>query len=77
MHETWHILQVLFEWPNGIVVGNLIAAVIWAPLGALAAVLHLDKLAKKHHAERMAQVHETHQLVQQIHAKVHGTEGDQ
>jgi len=25
-----HILWVLFDWPNGIVVGNLIASMLWA-----------------------------------------------
>lgn len=39
----------LFAWPTGIVTGNLIASAIWAPL----AVIHLDRLARKHHREHM------------------------
>jgi len=27
-----HVLLVLFGWPNGIVLGNLLASVIWAVL---------------------------------------------
>lgn len=28
----WHIVWTLFNWPNGIVLGNLMASVIWAAL---------------------------------------------
>jgi hypothetical protein len=44
-----HILGVMFSWPDGIVVGNLIASMLWAPLG----IIHLDRLARKHHGEHM------------------------
>lgn len=27
-----HILWVMFNWPSGIVVGNLIASVLWASI---------------------------------------------
>lgn len=27
-----HVLWILWNWPNGIVVGNLLASVIWASL---------------------------------------------
>lgn len=47
---TYH--NVLFHWPNGIVVGNLIANMMWAPL----AFLHLDRLARRHHREHMEAV---------------------
>ncbi len=42
----------LFSWPDGIVVGNLIASALWAPL----ALVHLDRLARKHHAIHMAEL---------------------
>jgi hypothetical protein len=41
--------STLFAWPSGIVTGNLLASAIWAPL----AVIHLDRLARKHHREHM------------------------
>jgi hypothetical protein len=41
--------KVLFSWPLGIVVGNLLANCIWVPLQTL----HLDQLARKHHRENM------------------------
>src|ERR1700691_5104089 len=47
----------LFAWPAGIVTGNLIASAIWAPL----AVVHLDRLARKHHREHMSLLHKHHQ----------------
>jgi len=47
--DVIHFLSTLFSWPDGIVVGNLIASAIWA----VPAVLHLDKLARKHHKEHM------------------------
>lgn len=28
-HELGHLLWVLFQWPQGIVVGNLLANIIW------------------------------------------------
>jgi hypothetical protein len=48
--------STLFAWPEGIVTGNLLASAIWAPL----AVIHLDKLARKHHREHMALLHRQH-----------------
>ena len=47
---------ILFAWPAGIVTGNLIASAIWAPL----AVVHLDRLARKHHREHLAHLHHIH-----------------
>jgi len=44
------ILRTLFAWPNGIVVGNLIASALWAT----PALLHLHWRMNKHHRERMA-----------------------
>jgi hypothetical protein len=49
--------KILFAWPAGIVTGNLLASAIWAPL----AVIHLDRLARKHHREHMALLHRHHQ----------------
>lgn len=40
-----HLLGTMFSWPNGIVVGNLIASALWAG----PAVLHLDRRMRKHH----------------------------
>jgi hypothetical protein len=46
-HELWVLLVILFAWPAGIVVGNLIASVFWLPIQYLG--LHL-KLAAHHDA---------------------------
>jgi hypothetical protein len=46
----------LFAWPQGIVTGNLLASAIWAPL----AIIHLDKLARRHHAHQLALAHKHH-----------------
>lgn len=46
-HHVWLILVVMFAWPAGIVVGNLIANVVWLPVQWLG--LHL-KLAAHHGA---------------------------
>lgn len=51
-----NFLHTLFSWPNGIVVGNLIASAIWAPIG----IIHLDRLARKHHAEHMTLLRKHH-----------------
>jgi len=48
--------RTLFAWPDGIVTGNLLASAIWAPL----AIIHLDKLSRKHHAEHMRLLHRHH-----------------
>jgi hypothetical protein len=46
-----HFLWILFMWPNGIVLGNLLASVLWA----LPVLLHLDRLLRRHHRERLEQ----------------------
>lgn len=46
------VLRELFQWPDGIVVGNLIASALWAT----PAIAHLDRLARKHHQAHMAQL---------------------
>lgn len=51
-----HFLVTLFKWPDGIVVGNLIASALWA----IPAVVHLDRLAKKHHRIHMATIERHH-----------------
>jgi hypothetical protein len=43
------VLSDLFSWPAGIVVGNLIASAMWA----IPAILHLDRLARRHHKAHM------------------------
>jgi hypothetical protein len=48
--------SVLFAWPQGIVTGNLLASAIWAPL----AVVHLDRLARKHHREHLKLMRKHH-----------------
>ena len=48
--------STLFAWPSGIVTGNLLASAIWAPL----AVVHLDRLARKHHRQHMALMKKHH-----------------
>ncbi len=48
--------RTLFMWPSGIVTGNLLASAIWAPL----AVVHLDRLARKHHRQHMALMRKHH-----------------
>jgi hypothetical protein len=40
-----HFLSILFSWPNGIVVGNLIASALWAG----PALFHLDRRMKQRH----------------------------
>lgn len=47
MREVWHVLGEMFSWPGGIVVGNLIASVIWAA----PALLHLHRKLNRHHEE--------------------------
>jgi hypothetical protein len=59
--------KVLFSWPAGIVTGNLIASCIWAPL----AVVHLDKLARRHHREHVATEHRHHQDLKAHVEEVH------
>jgi hypothetical protein len=46
-HELWVLVVILFAWPAGIVVGNLIASFLWLPVQWTG--LHL-KLAAHHGA---------------------------
>lgn len=50
------LLVTLFSWPNGIVVGNLIASAIWAA----PALWHLHRKLDRHHAEHLAAIREGH-----------------
>lgn len=59
----WGVLVTLFGWPNGIVVGNLIASAICVCLAAA----HMERLLRRHHRERMAQARHTHRLVADLH----------
>ncbi len=56
-----HFIKTLFHWPDGIVVGNLIASALWA----IPAILHLDRLAKKHHREHMAKLDKHHESLKE------------
>ena len=47
-----HIFHELFSWPNGIVVGNLIASALWAT----PALIHLHRKLDRHH-ELLKEVH--------------------
>lgn len=51
--------RTLFAWPQGIVTGNLLASAIWAPL----AVVHLDRLARRHHREHLALLRKQHREI--------------
>jgi hypothetical protein len=57
-----HFLWTLFGWPQGIVVGNLIASVLWAA----PALLHLHRKLDRQHTERLAQAARHHQAI--LHA---------
>lgn len=46
------IFKELFSWPNGIVVGNLIASVLWVP----ATMIHLHRKIDRNHAAHMAAI---------------------
>jgi hypothetical protein len=43
------ILKTLFDWPAGIVVGNLLASAMWAT----PALIHLHRKLDRHHKEHM------------------------
>ena len=45
----FHLIRTLFHWPDGIVVGNLIASAIWAA----PALLHLHRKIDRNHREHM------------------------
>lgn len=47
------ILATMFSWPNGIVVGNLIASALWAA----PALTHLHRKINRHHREAMTRTH--------------------
>jgi hypothetical protein len=51
-----HILSVLFSWPGGIVVGNLLASAMWAA----PALIHLHRKIDRHHARVLAAVSQHH-----------------
>lgn len=51
-----HFLGTLFSWPDGIVVGNLIASALWAG----PALLHLDRRMRKRHEALKAHITELH-----------------
>lgn len=59
MTAAAHVLWEMFRWPAGIVVGNLIASLLWAA----PALLHLHRKLDRHHAERLAQAARHHQAV--------------
>ena len=44
------VLATLFSWPNGIVVGNLIASALWAA----PALVHLHVKLNRQHREHLA-----------------------
>jgi hypothetical protein len=52
------IFLVLFAWPDGIVVGNLIASAICVVVAAV----HLDRLSRKHHRLHMDHLTRLHNL---------------
>lgn len=53
------ILKELFSWPNGIVVGNLIASALWAT----PALLHLHRKIDRNHAEHLAAIERSQNAV--------------
>lgn len=42
-------IKTLFSWPDGIVVGNLLASAIWG----IPTFIRFDRLLKKHHKMHM------------------------
>jgi hypothetical protein len=59
-----NLFHILFAWPQGIVVGNLIASCLWAgPTFA-----HLHWLQARRHRELMRAHHETHAKANRIEA---------
>lgn len=42
-HALWVFLDTLFRWPEGIVVGNLIASVLWVPF----TLVHIHRKSQK------------------------------
>lgn len=54
------ILKTLFDWPGGIVVGNLIASIMWAT----PALFHLHKKLNRHHKEMLERTKDNGTMVQ-------------
>jgi hypothetical protein len=52
-----HVIGELFSWPDGIVVGNLIASALWAG----PALLHLDRRMRKRHEQLKTHIQALHQ----------------
>jgi hypothetical protein len=61
---VWSFVVTLFRYPDGIVLGNLLASAIWAA----PAITHLHRQASRHHAERMTLLREIH-----AHTRQHNT----
>lgn len=49
-----NLARTLFAWPNGIVVGNLIASALWAA----PTLIHLHRKLDRQHRERMNAIKE-------------------
>lgn len=47
MIHVWNIIHEMFAWPNGIVVGNLIASILWAT----PTFISLHRKLNRHHKE--------------------------
>lgn len=50
-----HFFGTLFSWPNGIVLGNLIASALWAT----PTLIHLHVKLNRQHKEHLAVIRET------------------
>lgn len=57
-----NVLKELFQWPEGIVVGNLIASVMWAT----PTFLHMHHKLNKQH-QKIEELH--HHLIRRTHAE--------
>ena len=69
-HALWIFLATLFRWPEGIVVGNLIASVLWVPF----TLVHLHRRSRKNLAAQTDELkaHVVEQLSSQTdEIKVH------
>ncbi len=47
-----HILWIMFNWPNGIVLGNLLASMIWG----IPALTRIHSKLNKHHQVQLAMI---------------------
>lgn len=54
MHVLILVLWQLFSWPNGVLVGNLLASIVWQP----AFFWHLYRKMNQHHDEVVAKLSE-------------------